>query len=143
MKQYQRTVLSFINLFAWLIVIAVLGGCTTTRKTTQTLRTDTLYIEQVVEKERLVCDTIEIISTIVEYLPDTSGAWKPIKMVVENSLQRASQKSKEEEIISDEIIYKSEENVNLKINEPSKGIGFLILFFVALIIIITIVKLCK
>ena len=101
MKQYRIGMLTICYLLMAMPFLFCLMGCTSSSRTIVVER-DTLYVERVAERQTIVRDTIETSSRIVEYVIDSLGDWRPQKMVEETTLQRHTQKSGEEEIISEE-----------------------------------------
>ncbi|MBR5240981.1 MAG: hypothetical protein IKW05_03495 [Muribaculaceae bacterium] len=137
MKQYRIGMLTICYLLMAMPFLFCLMGCTSSSRTIVVER-DTLYVERVAERQTIVRDTIETSSRIVEYVIDSLGDWRPQKMVEETTLQRHTQKSGEEEIISEESLLKTKTEIEKNIPSISRwhiwGIFSLLIFLVFILI---------
>ena len=137
MKQYRIGILTICILFMVIPFLFCLMGCSSPSRTVVVER-DTLYIERVAERQTIVCDTIETSSRIVEYLIDSLGDWRPQKMVEKTTLQHHTQKSGEEEIVSEVSSLKTKTEIEKNSPTISKwhicGIFSLLIFFVFILI---------
>ena len=135
--QYRIGMLTICYLFMAMPFLFCLMGCTSSSRTIVVER-DTLYVERVAERQTIVRDTIETSSRIVEYIIDSLGDWRPQKMVEETTLQRHTQKSGEEEIISEESLLKTKTEIEKNISTINRwyiwGIFSLLIFLVFILI---------
>ena len=109
-----------LHTFSLFLLIAV-SGCATTTQTLVSER-DTIYIDHFVERHIVLHDTVEMISRVVEYVADSTGGWLPQRMVEERSLQLASQSSREEESITEEIEITSDSRVEEKPSHKNRNL---------------------
>ncbi len=137
MKQYRIGMLTICYLLMAMPFLFCLMGCTSSSRTIVVER-DTLYVERVAERQTIVRDTIETSSRIVEYIIDSLGDWRPQKMVEETTLQRHTQKSGEEEIISEESLLKTKTEIEKNISTINRwyiwGLFSLLIFLVFILI---------
>lgn len=132
----------FVAFILILLLTAILGltGCATKRMT-QVMQTDTVYAERIVEVQKLLRDTIEINSTIVEFIPDSGGGWTPSKMVVEKNIKKRSQNSSGEHLQADKVVVKSEVEKKHEITKSSRAKWITLSLLTIILIVISIIKL--
>ena len=140
MNGYKRVILSAFILILPLTTIIGLSGCAT-KRVTQIRQTDTVYVERIVEVQQLVRDTIEINSTIVEFVPDSGGGWTPTKMVMEKNIQKSSQKSSGEQLQVGKIVVKSEVEKKSEMTKSSMAKWITLSLLTIIIILICVIKL--
>lgn len=85
-----------IQIVATLVIILFsITSCCPLRTTSKQI-TDTIYVEHIIEKERIVRDTIRTTNNVIEYVVDSVGVWQPQKKVVTETLQTAVAQIEEE-----------------------------------------------
>ena len=104
-----------------LFLLVSASSCATQTKAIVSER-DTIYIDHFVERHIVLHDTVEMISRVVEYVADSTGGWLPQRMVEERSLQLASQSSREEESITEEIEITSDSRVEEKPSHKNRNL---------------------
>ena len=99
--------------------LLALCSCSTAKVTSHTIQRDTIYIDRVVEIEKLVRDTIISKDTIIEYSLDTLGNWQPTKKIIGSGLKIGSSTEQSKENITENSTAQSEINTETKEKKPN------------------------
>lgn len=99
--------------------LLALCSCSTAKVTSHTIQRDTIYIDRVVEIEKLVRDTIISKDTIIEYSLDTLGNWQPSKKIIGSGLKIGTSTEQSKENITENATKESEINTETKEKKPN------------------------
>lgn len=108
-----------IGVMVGVFTLLALCSCSTTKVTSHTIQRDTIYIDRVVEIEKLVRDTIISKDTIIEYSLDTLGNWKPSKKIIGSGLKIGASTEQSKEYITENSTSQSEINTETKEKKPN------------------------
>ena len=137
MNRYLNALFAICILSTSTIFLFLVAGCSPSSRTVISER-DTLYVERIMDRETIVRDTIETSTRMVEYVIDSSGDWRPQKMVEKRALRFHTQKTGEEETTTETSSLSSNSEImkerTIKTEWYMFGLGFLLIFLALLMV---------
>ena len=108
-----------IGVMVGVFTLLALCSCSTAKVSSHTIQRDTIYIDRVVDIDKLVRDTIISKDTIIEYSLDTLGNWQPTKKIIGSGLKIGSSTEQSKENITENVTKESEINTETKEKKPN------------------------